>query len=329
LSGSEPNISYKIKENGQTLPGTGEPITFPIDATASSNGIYTITALNTETGCESDMTKQAEINIQPGVGAPIITGEPQYCNKEITQLVAEVTNATSKTWSLSPTSAGAINDGLVTWTENYAGPVTISLEASNAGCSTQTKTATFLTEVTTKPEVSPIQGDTLVCKGNHVTYQIVPQKGITYNWTINTGATMEVSDAEGKVVITFTDNISPEGAILTVTPTSLSCGSGFPQTKVIKKNNGCDLFVPNILTPSSDDKFSGWAIEGVDNFPKLDIQIFNRWGNKVHSQSGRYDKLWNGTNTQGQPLPTATYYYIIDKNDGSDKLTGSVTVVRD
>ncbi|HEX8546023.1 MAG TPA: gliding motility-associated C-terminal domain-containing protein, partial [Cytophagaceae bacterium] len=92
---------------------------------------------------------------------------------------------------------------------------------------------------------------------------------------------------------------------------------------------GCDLFVPNILTPSSDDKFSGWAIEGVDNFPKLDIQIFNRWGNKVHSQSGRYDKLWNGTNTQGQPLPTATYYYIIDKNDGSDKLTGSVTVVRD
>ncbi|HEX8547363.1 MAG TPA: hypothetical protein VF691_10410, partial [Cytophagaceae bacterium] len=135
LSGSEPNISYKIKENGQTLPGTGEPITFPIDAIASNNGIYTITALNTQTGCESDMTKQAEINIQPGVGAPIITGEPQYCNKEITQLVAEVTNATSKTWSLSPTSAGAINDGLVTWTENYAGPVTISLEASNAGCS--------------------------------------------------------------------------------------------------------------------------------------------------------------------------------------------------
>ena len=88
------------------------------------------------------------------------------------------------------------------------------------------------------------------------------------------------------------------------------------------------MFVPNILTPSTSDKNSVWQIEGVENYPKLSIQIFNRWGTEVHSHNGKYDKPWDGT-TGGNALPTATYYYVIDKKDGTSKITGSITVVRE
>ena len=210
----------------------------------------------------------------------------------------------------------------------YTGPATIKVVVSNTVCGDETKDANLATNLTAIPEVSPIIGDSLVCRGNMVTYQVAPQLGIIYNWGINTNATIEKDDSKGMMTVTYMEDLPKEGTVITVTPESINCGVGTSKTKAIRKDDGCDLYVPNILTTNTADKNSVWQLEGVDNYPKMSIEIFNRWGAKVHSQSGKYDKPWDGT-MGGQPLPTATYYYVIDKNDGTAKITGSITVVRE
>ena len=329
LSGSQENTAYTLLPSMEVKIGNGIAIEFVKAATTANNGIYNIVANNTQTGCDTIMTGDAKIDIKAGVGEPTLSGNLQYCNIGSNVIISNVENATAKVWSITPTAAGAVDSlGKVTWSNIYTGPATIKLVASNSVCGTTSREAEFPTTVTATPQVSPIEGDSLVCRGNIVTYQILPQAGITYNWSINTNSSVEKDDSKGTIIVTYMEDPSKEGATLMVTPESEICGLGDPQTKTINKDNGCDLFVPNILTPSTADKNSVWQLEGVENYPKLSIQIFNRWGAEVHSHNGKYDKPWDGT-MGGKSLPTATYYYVIDKKDGSGKITGSVTVVRE
>jgi gliding motility-associated-like protein len=328
LSNSETGVSYYLSGTSQVQPGTtGLPLTFEMTAVPKSNDTYKILAVSVA-NCEQDMDGEATIAIDAGVGEPIINGNDQYCNKEISLLTGAADNATLKTWSISPATAGTIDNGTITWNATFTGPVTITLSVSNTACSTLVKSNTLQTVVNSVPEINTLIGDTLVCRGNVATYLVNHQTATTYDWSINMNTTIEGNDTSGKVSVKFLDNVSDEGAILTVTPRSGLCGQGPPKTIKIHKDKGCDLFVPNVLTPGTADGNSVWQLEGFNNFPMLKIDIFNRWGSKIHSQIGKYDKPWDGT-TDGKPLPTATYYYIIDKQDGSEKVTGSVTVLRD
>ena len=329
LSGSQENTEYRLMPTMEVEIGNGSPLEFTKTATSANNEKYTIIATNRQTGCDTVMKGEAEIDIKAGVGQPTLAVDPSYCNNGTNEIPLGVTNATTKVWSISQSNAGTVDSaGKVTWNNTFTGPATIKVIVSNEVCGTETKTDERSTTVTATPQVSPIAGDSLVCRGNVVTYQVIPQAGITYNWSINANATIEKDDSKGMITVTYLEDLPKEGTVITVVPESVSCGIGTSKTKDIKKDNGCDLFVPNILTTNTADKNSVWQLEGVENYPKMTIEIFNRWGAQVHTQSGKYDKPWDGT-TSGQPLPTATYYYVIDKNDGTAKITGSVTVARE
>jgi len=57
------------------------------------------------------------------------------------------------------------------------------------------------------------------------------------------------------------------------------------------------------------------------------LQIFNKWGNLIHTQRGAYEP-WDGV-VNGQDLPSETYYYILNLNFEDRKpLTGNITIVR-
>jgi gliding motility-associated-like protein len=258
---------------------------------------------------------------------PVISGQPTYCNKGVDKITASPTTADSKFWNLSPTAAGTIDQtGTVTWANTYTGPVVITYTIGGI-CSTEPKSDSLETETTGSPSVRQIFGDSLACRGREITYQVTPEAGVKYNWEVSINSNKEKDDAKGLGRITYLEEIPKEGAIVTVTPETEMCGTGVSVTKVILKGNDCDLFVPNVITPEATEGLNVWQIEGIQNFPKLSVEIFNRWGDKVYAKTGGYDKPWDGTH-QGKPLPTATYYYVIDKQDGSDKITGSITVIR-
>ncbi len=91
----------------------------------------------------------------------------------------------------------------------------------------------------------------------------------------------------------------------------------------------CDkVIVFNGLSPNGDNLNDAWHIPGIEQFPKNEVQVFNRWGSRVLSQKGyTNDNAWNG-DWNGKELPDGTYFYIIDLGDGSDRLSGYLEIVR-
>ena len=81
---------------------------------------------------------------------------------------------------------------------------------------------------------------------------------------------------------------------------------------------------PNTFTPNSDGVNDTWIIEGIDNWPNAQVSVYSRWGQRVY-QSVNYNNDWDG-----EGLPAATYYYVIEINPldfNSDPYTGSVTII--
>jgi gliding motility-associated-like protein len=81
------------------------------------------------------------------------------------------------------------------------------------------------------------------------------------------------------------------------------------------------------FSPNGDGVNETFWIDGLDQFPNNDIQVYNRWGNLVHEQK-RYDNSWGGT-WNGTDLPDGTYFYILNLNDEANtQYTGYVQIRR-
>jgi gliding motility-associated-like protein len=84
---------------------------------------------------------------------------------------------------------------------------------------------------------------------------------------------------------------------------------------------------PNTITPDGDGVNDVWNIPGLDDFPNVEVVIYNRWGNEIFQSTG-YIVPWDGTNN-GEDLPTGSYYYIIDyKSPGIENVNGTVNIIR-
>ena len=85
----------------------------------------------------------------------------------------------------------------------------------------------------------------------------------------------------------------------------------------------------NALTPNDDGYNDYWMIKNAEYYPNNHVEIFNRWGQKVYSETGynNNDKVWRG-NYNGGRLPSGVYYYVIKLNSTSKAITGTVTIIR-
>lgn len=90
----------------------------------------------------------------------------------------------------------------------------------------------------------------------------------------------------------------------------------------------CQVTVAKFFSPNSDGYNDLLGINNVSKYPNFELQIFNKWGQKVHSQTNQYtpwDGKWNGIE-----LPDGTYYFVFFYN-ASDKTKlekGDVTILR-
>jgi gliding motility-associated-like protein len=86
------------------------------------------------------------------------------------------------------------------------------------------------------------------------------------------------------------------------------------------------VIIPNTFTPNGDGINDVWNIEKIENYPNCTVNIFNRYGEKVYASVG-YSVPWDGT-YKGSPLPTGTYYYVIDLKKNNPLLSGYVAIIK-
>jgi large repetitive protein len=90
----------------------------------------------------------------------------------------------------------------------------------------------------------------------------------------------------------------------------------------------------NGISVNGDNQNPIFQIDCIQNFPDNVVQIFNRAGTLVYEANG-YDnqmtvfdgKSNKGISIMGTQLPGGTYYYVIDKRDGSKALAGYLEIV--
>ena len=86
------------------------------------------------------------------------------------------------------------------------------------------------------------------------------------------------------------------------------------------------LFMPTLFTPNGDGIHDTWLIDGLDLYPDILVQVFNRWGQLLFESKG-YPEPWDGT-YNGNELPIGAYYYVIDLNNDTEPLNGPITIKR-
>jgi len=102
---------------------------------------------------------------------------------------------------------------------------------------------------------------------------------------------------------------------------------------VIKVNNvttEISTLIPNAISPNGDGKNDVWKLDFINLlYPHADVEIYNRWGERIYESRDGYPNPWDGT-YKGDKLPVATYYYIINLNDPAhnEPYKGGVLLVR-
>jgi gliding motility-associated-like protein len=87
--------------------------------------------------------------------------------------------------------------------------------------------------------------------------------------------------------------------------------------------------IPNTFSPNGDGMNDDWSSSIFEQFPNLEVQIFNRWGSQVFAKKGFGSGSFDGHNSNGDALPDGAYYYIMNLNDDKKhKFGGAITIVR-
>ncbi|PHN95553.1 hypothetical protein CSC80_09575 [Maribacter sp. 6B07] len=80
------------------------------------------------------------------------------------------------------------------------------------------------------------------------------------------------------------------------------------------------------FTPNGDGINDGWVIAGIENYPASIVKVYNRWGHEVFSAKG-YQNDWGAVyKNRSEKVPTGSYYYIINLNDGSAPQDGWIFI---
>ena len=145
-----------------------------------------------------------------------------------------------------------------------------------------------------------------------------------YNW--EPISLLNGSASEHPVTVAMTGDAT---FILQVTDILTGCSSSDSVTIRVKqkKNEEDCIVIHNVITPNGDDVNDTWIIDCIEDFPDNNVEIFNRWGDKVNAFEN-YDntnRVWKGTNYKGELLPDGTYFYVLKIKNGGTR-TGWVLI---
>jgi gliding motility-associated-like protein len=297
-------------------------------ASSLGAGIFSVIATDFVTGCSD--TTQVSIGIEqlpiPNPTIEILSMVTS-CISDNGALSASVDGNTSDyvfDWYVgtiekaSPDFVGEIYDSLA------VGPYSVTATSKVTGCKSPLATA----EITDDPQY--------------------PDFSIT---TVPTACREDSAEpATGFAALFMTNSVDTDsiiwkmnGAVVATGPIATGLDAGTYDVTVIS-SLGCERTKPfevkteihpfNGVSRNNDGQNDIFHINCIESFPSNLVKIFNRAGTMVYEAEG-YDN--NGTFFDGQSnrgisimgtdLPGGTYFYIIDKRDGSKPIAGYLEIV--
>jgi gliding motility-associated-like protein len=182
--------------------------------------------------------------------------------------------------------------------------------------------------------------------------RVIPQFNITAtpSYCADTGK----PQGQGSIALELTTpDIVLEDATWTEVLSGATAGSGpavynlFPGQYhvLVTSNEGCtnegqgevptEIAPYNGISENGDGQNDYFIIDCITNFPNNNVKIFNRSGIKVYEADGYNNAAvsFKGTGEMGVymagvKLPAGTYFYIIDKRDGSKPVAGFLELDR-
>lgn len=216
--------------------------------------------------------------------------------------VWQPSNATSSSITVSPSS---------TTTYTVTGTTT-------EGCS---NTSSVTITVLSKPIASFSSSVDSGYVSLDVTFTNTSSNATNYSWTIN-------NSAAGSSSI-FTHTFDNEGSYtVTLTASNGTCSDVATKTILAKILPPPVIIIPNIFTPNGDGANDEFFVEA-QGAKDLSLEIFNRWGNMIHTLKG----LTNGISDKwdGKGFSDGTYFYkykLTDLKDNTSEGNGFFHLAR-
>jgi gliding motility-associated-like protein len=315
--------NYQWKRGGTNV-GTNSASYPIVSASATDQGNYTVLVSHqTITGCSSE-TGVFALKVFAAPAAAFTKTPAQVC---VGTAVAFNASTSTVDPSATPSYAWTFGDATtgtgVTPTHTYtsaAGSVTVNLTVSYTGVSLCSSfiISTFPVNAATPPTITADpDGVTEICaNGSESILLTVPGTFTSYSWTTN-ATTPSIS-------------INSPG-IYKVTTTDAGGCSGTAQIVFSEKEDCADAeapSIPRLFTPNGDGANDFWIIQGIEDNPNCEINLFDKRGRRVLilKASAFPATGWDGT-SNGTPLPDGTYYYVFGCPSGKP-VTGSVLILR-
>jgi gliding motility-associated-like protein len=279
----------------------------PSHTFATANNYTVSLTVTSSTGCPSvPLTKTITVSPKPVAD---FTFTNSGCAKDLVTFNGLPNAMTTYAWNFGETGSPTNTASTQNATHQYAAAGTFnpSLTVTSAqGCvGTVTKPVTLAASL-----ANPV-----------VTVTTIGATSLTFSWPAVTGATGYQVSIDGINFITpssgatgLTHTVTGLTANQSVTLTvravaALACQSTTGNATGLTLYPDVGLFVPNTFTPNGDGKND--VLKAYGNYlQKMNMKIFNQWGEKVYESNDVNGGGWDG-NCRGQQQPVGVYVYVV------------------
>ena len=319
--------------NNTTIPSTGNSLSYnwnfgdPFNNTSSAvkDGLhfyrsaldYTVKliALNPATGCKDSLTQLLEtVYEQPKAG---FISKDSICIGETLEFT-----------DTSKTKEGTINkwfwrfDGITTDTMpntshfyRRPGIETIVFFAQNdLGCYTDTIRKTI--EIFDAPKIDAGPDLFVINDGSVKINATATGRIVSYSWTPS--SYLSATNILQPIVVNPQTEIEYRLTVLG--------RGGCIRSDIFKMKPLFMPLPPNTFTPNGDGINDTWVVKNLEQYPEATIEVYTTSGTLVFRNVGN-SRQWDGI-YKGKPLPTGTYYYVIDPKNSRQKIAGYITLLK-